>query len=321
MLSNKKIAVVVPAYNEENLIEKTLSTMPSFVDTIIVVNDGSSDNTGPLIDQVAQNDPRIYHLHNQQNIGLGESIMKGYKKAHELKGGIIAVMAGDAQMDPDDLERVVNPIIEGKALYVKGNRLLTPEVFQTMPKYRYFGNSILTFLTKFATGYFHLMDPQCGYTAIKSSALKYLNFDKPHKGYGYNAHLLFHLNLHNAKVIDVDVKPVYGEAISGIKLSNYIPSLSWLLIKVFFKRIILKYFLFDFHPVGLCYLFGTLSGIIALDAGITVAMARFQLTGTLPITLLPTIMLWVLTSFSTIIFWLFGMFLDIEYLRVRENSS
>jgi glycosyltransferase involved in cell wall biosynthesis len=321
MLDNKKIAVVVPAHNEELLIGKTLSTMPSFVDTIVVVNDGSSDNTGSIIDQATQNDPRIFHLLNAQNIGLGKSIIEGYKKAYELKGDIIAVMAGDAQMDPDDLEKVVRPIIEEKALYVKGNRLLTPGVFQTMPKHRFFGNSILTFLTKFATGYFHLMDPQCGYTAIRSSALKYLNFDKPHVGYGYNAHILFQLNLHNVKVIDVEVKPVYGEAVSGIKLSRYIPSVSWLLIKLFLKRILLKYIIFDFHPVGLCYLFGTLSGTIALDAGIAVAIARVQLTGNLPITLLPTIMLWVLTSFSAILFWLFGMFLDIEYLRVRESSS
>jgi len=321
MLNDKKIAVVVPAYNEERLIEKTLSTMPSFVDTIIVVNDGSSDNTGSLIDRAIQGDPRITHIQNRSNMGLGKSIIEGYKKAQELNGDVIAVMAGDAQMDPDDLEKVVRPIIEKKALYVKGNRLLSPGVFQTMPKYRFFGNSILTFLTKFATGYFHLMDPQCGYTAIKSSALKYLNFDKPHKGYGYNAHILFQLNLHNAKVMDVDVKPVYGEAISGIRLSHYIPSVSWLLTKLFYKRIMLKYFLFDFHPVGFCYLFGTLSGIIALDTGIIVTVARFQLAGTLPITLLPTIMLLVLTVFSTIIFWLFGMFMDIEYLRSRENSS
>jgi glycosyltransferase involved in cell wall biosynthesis len=321
MYNDKKIAVVVPAYNEERLIGKTLSTMPSFVDTIVVINDGSSDSTGSLVEQAIQKDSRIVHIENQQNLGLGKSIIEGYKKAHELMADIIAVMAGDAQMDPDDLENIIQPIIEEKALYVKGNRLLSPGAFQIMPKYRFFGNAILTMLTKFATGYFHLMDPQCGYTAINSSALKYLDSEKPHEGYGYNAHLLYQLNLRNAKVVDVYVKPVYGEAVSGIKLSRYIPSVSYLLIKIFFKRVILKYFLFDFHPVGLCYFFCIFSGLIATESIISVTTARFQLIGNLPVELLPSIMLMVLSSFCTIIFGLFGMFLDIEYLRTKEKLS
>jgi len=321
MIEDKKIAVIVPAHNEEKLIGKTLMTMPEFVDSIMVVNDGSTDQTGSIIDKIGKQDSRIIHIKKGLNEGLGKAIIDGYRKAYEQSFDIVAVMAGDAQMHPDDLIEVVQPIISGQAMYVKGNRLLSPGVFNKMPKYRFLGNSLLTLLTKFTTGYFHLMDPQCGYTAITHSAIGCLDLDSPHQGYGYNAHILYQLNLHNIKVTDVEVRPIYENETSGIRLSSYIPKVGWLLIVIFFRRIWFKYFLFDFHPVGLCYLFGSLSGLLALQSGLFIAVERFSLLGPLPITLLPTIMLWVLSSFCAIILILFAIFMDIEYLRVRENST
>lgn len=256
MLEKRTIGVVVPAFNEELLIEKTLTTMPDFVDKIIVIDDGSSDNTKQKIEALAAGDSRIVLIAHLVNQGLGQSLIDGYVKCREMEIDITAVMAGDAQMSPDDLEAVVAPILQGKAEYAKGNRLLMEDVAKQMPLHRLIGNSGLTFLTKFATGYWHVMDPQCGYTAISLDALRAIPIEQMTKGYGYNADILNMLNIRNFAVSDVEVKPVYGEEQSKIKLSSYVPKVSWLLIRLFFRRLLHKYMVRDFNPLCLSYVFG-----------------------------------------------------------------
>ncbi len=255
MLKKKKIGVVVPAYNEELLIEKTLTTMPSYVDRIIVVDDYSKDKTNLIIKKLIQKNKKIVLVTHEKNKGLGQSLITGYLKSLELNLDITAVMAGDAQMDPNDLKKVVNPILEGRVDYVKGNRLLEKDCIDKMPKYRFIGNSFLTLLTKFATGYWNIIDPQCGYTAISKKALSTINIKEMVKGYGYNADILNMLNLSNFKVKDVSVKPVYGKEKSGIKLCKYIPKVSMLLTKLYWKRMFHKYIVREFHPLVFFYLF------------------------------------------------------------------
>ena len=167
MYKGKSIGIVVPAYNEELLIGKTLSTIPDFVDKIFVIDDASKDLTREIILEFQQKDLRIVLIHHTNNQGVGQSLIDGYVASREAGLDITAVMAGDAQMDPDDLPAVLDPIAEGWSDYVKGNRLLREEVVARMPKHRYIGNSVLTLLTKFATGYWRIIDPQCGYT-VKS---------------------------------------------------------------------------------------------------------------------------------------------------------
>lgn len=255
MYKEQKIAIVIPAYNEERLIGKTLRSIPEYVDFIITVNDGSTDNTAALIDQHREHDPRIYLITNNPNLGLGRSIWKGYATCDELGVDVFVVMAGDGQMDPEDLPNLLDPIVEGKAEYCKGNRLQNKDVKQHMPLYRFFGNAILTILTKFATSYWHAVDPQCGYTAIKKEAYRAVDKEKLHRRYGYNADILTRLNIINCRLAEVPVKAIYGEAKSGIKLYTYIPTVSFLLVKLFIKRLIHKY-VWAFHPILLYYLFG-----------------------------------------------------------------
>jgi glycosyltransferase involved in cell wall biosynthesis len=219
------------------------------------VNDGSTDHTGNIIEQYRSQDNRIYPVTNNPNIGLGASIWKGYATCDELGAEVFVVMAGDGQMDPEDLPNLLNPIVDGKAEYCKGNRLQNKDVKRHMPLYRFFGNAILTILTKFATGYWSSVDPQCGYTALKRTAYRALDQENIRIGYGYNADILIRLNLANCRLYEVSVKAVYGEAKSGIKLHRYIPSVSWLLLKLFIKRLKTKY-LWTFHPILLYYLFG-----------------------------------------------------------------
>ena len=309
MFRECSIGVVVPAYNEEKLIVKTLTTMPAIVDSIFVVNDGSQDDTLNQITQCQANDSRIIIVNHEKNKGLGQSLIDGYVAARDANIDIVAVMAGDAQMNPDDLENLIVPIAEGRADYTKGNRLLRDEVYERMPKHRFFGNNILTLLTKFATGYWHSIDPQCGYTAISHKALAGIPIEKMIKGYGYNAHILNMLNLNNFRVCDVEVEPVYGDEVSKIKLRKYIPSVSKLLLGLFWKRLTHKYLLREFHPLVFFYAFSAFNFIlISLPLGVRF-LWLFCKYGVVPTTTLSIFTF----SFSMGMFSLFfGMWLDME---------
>ncbi len=256
MLRGKTIGVVVPAYNEERLIARTLSTMPDFVDHVIVVNDGSRDGTRAAVEAYSRSDPRVILINHEQNKGLGQSLIDGMLRSRQMGIDVTAVMDGDGQMAPSDLPAVVGPVVDGDADFCKGNRLLHREVTRTMPGYRLVGNAGLTFLTKFATGYWQLMDPQCAYSAISGRALAAIPIEQMVRGYGYNADLLNMLNIYNFRVAMVQVTPVYGEALSGIKLRTYIPRVSWLLVRLFFRRLLRKYIVRNFNPLCLSYLAG-----------------------------------------------------------------
>lgn len=308
MIQDKTIGVVVPAYNEGKLIEKVLDTMPDFVDTIIAVNDGSVDGTKERILEKQKKDARIFLLDHPQNKGLGQSLIDGYKKAIELKLDVTAVMAGDAQMDPDDLYDVVMPVVKGETDYVKGSRLLVQGVQEKMPRYRYIGNSILTLLTKFATGYWHVVDPQCGYTAISYQAISNIPIETMIKGYGYNAHILYMLNMQNFRVKDVKVKPIYGEEVSKIKLGRYIRTVSALLLKLFFSRIFKKNMLIDFNPLALFYLLSFICLPLALIFMIRMLVIYFS-TFLMPST---TLILFVFTALMGVQSLFFAMWMDME---------
>lgn len=255
-----KIAVVVPAYNEELLIGRVIETMPSFVDRIYILDDCSTDKTVEVVKiYVDQAPDRIVLIEHAKNQGVGKAIVSGYKKALDDKIDVVAVMAGDAQMDPADLERVVAPIVFDKADYVKGNRLFRGESWEMIPHYRYLGNSALSLFTKIASGYWHIADSQSGYTAISLITLKTLALDDIYSRYGMPNDLLIKLNINNFRVKDVSVRPIYniGEK-SGIRLWSVIPKISWLLWKGFVRRMVHKYIIRDFHPLVFFYFLGIL---------------------------------------------------------------
>lgn len=308
MIQNKSIGVVVPAYNEGKLIEQVLDTMPDFVDKIIVVNDGSTDGTKEKILEKQKINDRIYLYNHLQNKGLGQSLIDGYKKAVDFQMDVTAVMAGDAQMDPDDLQDVVLPVIQEETDYVKGSRLLVQGVQEKMPRYRFIGNNILTLLTKFATGYWHVVDPQCGYTAISYRAISNIPIDTMIKGYGYNAHILYMLNMQNFRVKDVKVKPVYGEEVSKIKLGKYIRHVSALLLKLFFSRIFKKNMLIDFNPLALFYLLSFICLPLALFFLIRMLVIYFS-TFLMPST---TLILFVFMALMGVQSLFFAMWMDME---------
>lgn len=255
MYKDKKIAVVTPAYNEGDLVLKVIKTMPAFVDHIIIIDDASADNTYDLAK--SSTDPRVIVIRHEKNQGVGGAIMTGHAKMLELGDDISVVMAGDAQMDPSYLPALLDPIIEEGYDFAKGNRFLGKDSLKGMPAYRVFGNIVLTFMTKFASGYWHIFDPQNGYTAISARALQLIDFSKIHKRYPFENDLLINLNIFNIRVKDVSIPALYGEEQSHIKLHKVIPSLLVALIRGYYRRVTQKYVLRSFSPVALFLLAGS----------------------------------------------------------------
>ena len=227
MYKEKSVSVVIPAYNEEKLIAKAISNVPEFVEKIIVVNDASKDKTLEIVQQIKKTNIKVQLIDHEKNQGVGGAIASGYKWSRDNEIDIAVVMAGDAQMHPDDLPRLLDAIVEQGADFAKGNRMLTPDVKKSMPKLRFFASQVLSLLTKIASGYWHTIDPQCGYTAINKKALQRIDWDQMYKRYGQPNDLLVRLNVANAVAKDVEIKPIYniGEK-SGINYGKLIFSLN-----------------------------------------------------------------------------------------------
>jgi glycosyltransferase involved in cell wall biosynthesis len=263
MYKGKTVAVVVPCYNEESRIAHVIKSMPDFIDHIVIVNDASGDQTASVVEEFRKRESRIMMINHEVNQGVGGAIASGYKWARDHGVDVAVVMAGDGQMAPEDLPNLLNPVVSGEVDYAKGNRLFSGEAFKKIPKLRYFGNSMLSLLTKIASGYWHIADSQTGYTAISQKALKTIDWDKMYKRYGQPNDLLVKLNVYNFHVRDVEIEPVYnvGEK-SGIRIHKVLFTITWLLIKLFFWRMKEKYVIRDFHPLVFFYFLGFLMFLI-----------------------------------------------------------
>ena len=260
MLDNKTVAVVVPCYNEETQIERVLSSLPAFVDLTLVVDDASTDRTVELVRRhiAAEGpNPRTVLLERPLNGGVGAAIVDGYRQAVSRRIDVTAVMAGDAQMDPQELHLLVGMVARGECHYAKGNRLFHREAWERIPRVRYLGNAFLSMLTKIASGYWHVADSQTGYTAISLQALETIEMDGLYPRYGYPNDMLVRLNVYDFRVRDVPIRPVYdvGEQ-SKMKMWKVIPTMSWLIFKRFLWRMREKYIIHDFHPLVFFYAFG-----------------------------------------------------------------
>jgi glycosyltransferase involved in cell wall biosynthesis len=284
MFEGRRVLVVVPAYNEEKLIVSVLDTMPALVDRIIVVDDASTDSTAEVLAAAQPRfGERVRVIRHEQNGGVGAAIVTGYRSALAESNGseLVVVMAGDAQMDPGDLPRLLAPLAHDLADYTKGNRLFTGEAWKIIPRHRYLGNAALSLTTKIASGYWHVADSQSGYTAITSEALRVLQLGRLYPRYGFPNHLLVELNNYDFRVRDVPIRPVYnvGE-VSGIRLPRVIPTISWLLFKCYFWRMKEKYIIRDFHPLVFFLAMGLFLTTVGVVLGVWIVYLRI-VTGAL----------------------------------------
>lgn len=364
MIKGKKIAVVVPAYNEEAQIGMVINSMPEFVDRIVVVNDGSKDNTAEVVRGYIAGDKRdtiqikrnrlvveetIYNradlvlqqirdeeeskypkyevvndgetdrivLINQKNSGVGAAIAVGYKWCREFAIDCTAVMAGDGQMDPSELFDIVSPVLEDDVDYVKGNRLSHPAAKYIVPQIRYFGNNVLSLMTKVASGYWSVSDTQTGYTAISYAALNKIDLYDIYPSYGCPNDILIKMNIIGGVLKEIPIKPVYnvGER-SKMKPFSVAPKIMKILIRGFWKRLWNKYFVCGFHPLFVFYMLGLLMTIVDIPITVKLIVDVIIKNGSVTVGWYITFLLLTLFAFQSIGF---GMWMDMQDNRDLER--
>jgi len=305
MFDGKSVAVVVPAFNEEALVGATVAGIPAFVDRVYVVDDGSTDATA----ERAAADPRAEVLRHERNRGVGAAIVTGYERAVADGVEVTCVMAADGQMDPDDLETLVRGVASGECDYAKANRLSTGQAWRLIPRTRYLGNAILSFLTKIASGYWHIADSQSGFTAVNLATLQMLDLDRIYPRYGFPNDMLVHLNVWSRRVRDYPSRPIYGVGErSGIRLRRVVPAISWLLLKGFFWRLKEKYVIRDFHPLVLFWAVG----IVLFGAGVILGIVETALRiagNSIPVATIVLVALLIISGMQLL---LFAMWFDME---------
>ncbi|HKU55531.1 MAG TPA: glycosyltransferase family 2 protein [Gaiellaceae bacterium] len=307
MFEGKRVGVVVPAYDEEALIGATLGGIPELVDRIIVVDDGSSDRTSERA--VESGDPRVEVLAHERRSGVGAATLTGYRRAIADGLDVVVVMNGDNQMDPEDLPKLVAPVARGELDYAKANRLASGQAWQLIPKTRFFGNAILSMLTKVASGYWHVADSQSGYTVVSREMLERLDLDHIYTNYGFPNDMLVHLNVWNARVRDFPSRPIYGVGErSNMRYRHVVPRIAWLLVRGFFWRLWEKYVKRDFHPLVFFYVIGFIATVAGVLLGLVVV--GYRIAGySIPIA---TVVLVALLVISGLQFTLFAMWFDME---------
>ncbi len=318
MYKSKKIAVVMPAYNEERNIERTIRGLPGFVDHVVVVDDASTDETPHILARLREQDPRLVVIRHPENRGCGVAKATSYLWCRDHEVDVAVAMDSDGQMDPEDMPRLLDPVIEDRTDYAKGNRLFTGEAWKAIPRTRYFGNSALTLLTKIASGYWHVTDSQTGYSALNRKALELLPWDALYPRYGWPNDLLVTLNIYNLRVLDVAVKPIYGVGEqSGIRLWSDVFRMAWLIVRLFFRRMIHKYVIRDFHPLVFFYTLGGLLLLIDIPLLFRVVY-RYMTGGSITEINVLTVMFCTFIGFQSV---LFAMLFDMEANRHLKGSE
>lgn len=254
--SKFSVAVVIPAYRVERDITAVLDGIPDYVRHIIVVDDRSPDSSSDRAREASLKDPRITLIQHTSNQGVGGAMISGFQEALRLTAQIVIKMDGDGQMDPAHLPLLITPLISGQADYVKGNRFRDFQALTKMPLVRRIGNLGLSFLTKAATGYWGIFDPSNGFFAIRAEVLARLPLDKLDRRYYFETSMLAQLYLQNAVVKDVPIPARYGNESSSLSIRRTLFEFPLKLIATFARRILLRYFIYDFSMMSLYLLTG-----------------------------------------------------------------
>lgn len=265
MIGGARVAVVIPAYRVERLIGGVLDRMPALVDRVIVVDDGSPDATAELVG--ARHEARVALIRHGRNRGVGAAMATGFRAALDDGADVVVKCDGDGQMDPLDIPSLIEPLLDGRAEYAKGCRFHHFRDLAAMPRVRLGGNIALTFLTKLASGYWHVLDPQNGFVAIRSDVLRRLPLDRIAPGYFFENDILIRLNALEARVADVPLPTRYGDETSSLHPGRILVEFPFRLMAGFFRRVFWRYVFYDVSPVALfvfsglaLFLFGTVFG-------------------------------------------------------------
>lgn len=260
------LAVVVPCFKETGHILKTLESIPPYVNRIYCVDDGCPEHTGRYVEENCA-DPRVEVLYHELNQGVGAATLTGYRAALANDAEVIVKIDGDGQMDASLIQQFVTPISEQRADYVKGNRFFFLEDLEAMPRHRIFGNALLSFMSKFSTGYWRIFDPTNGFTAIHADALRQIPFHKVNRGYFFESDMLHRLATIRAVVHDMPHRAQYGSESSGLSLLRVVPEFTLRHARNFVARIFYNYFLRDFQLASVEWLAGPVLILFGLVFG------------------------------------------------------
>ena len=293
MRDGKTVAVVIPAYNVGAYISGVIAGLPALVDRIYVVNDASHDDTAAVLQGIS--DPRLSVITHERNRGVGGATVSGFKAALADLVDVIVKMDGDGQMDPAHLTRLIDPVLRGEFDYAKGNRFLDDDALASMPRVRLFGNLVLTFLTKLASGYWHIFDPQNGYLAADRTVLARVELDHLARRYFFENDMLVHLNIARARVTDVAMPARYGDEMSSMRLGSILLSFPPRLIRRFWYRVYQRHVLRDFSVVAIFWIVGALLLAWGVVFGlvvwtISIRSGQPATTGTVMLSALPLIL-------------------------------
>lgn len=255
MIEGQTVAVIVPAYRAEAQISGVLTRIPGFVDRVFVVDDASPDGTAAAAESI--HDLRIQLIRHDTNLGVGGAMATGFRAALQEGTDIIVKCDADGQMNPQDIGALVRPLLAGAAEYSKGCRFHHSLELKTMPTVRKAGNFGLTFLMKLASGYWHILDPQNGFVAIRRETLSCLRIDRLARGYFFENDMLIRLNALQARVADVALPSRYGDESSSLKPGRAIVEFPIRLIAGFWRRVLWRYVFYDVSPVAVFLLFGS----------------------------------------------------------------
>lgn len=294
-IAGNSLAVIIPAYRAEATIEAVIKKIPAYADWIVVVDDASPDDTAAAVRR--NGDPRVTLLSHDSNLGVGGAMVTGFRKALELRADMIAKIDADGQMDPSYLDRFMRACLLHGCDYVKANRFGHLGDISAMPKARLWGSIALSFLTKLASGYWNVFDPQNGYVMITRKMLKRLDLRRIDRGYFFENSMLILLNILRARIGEIYLPARYGEETSSMKLPKILRTFPGNLCRGFIYRIYQKYFFRSLSPFLLlsvfgliCCLWGCIWGGAAWYVSYTTGIPAT--TGTVMIALLPLILGW-----------------------------
>ena len=273
-LLGRGIAVVIPCYRVRDRVLTVLSAIGPEVDRIYVVDDGCPQKTGLHVEEHCR-DPRVRVMRHESNRGVGAAVMTGYREAIAEGAQVIVKIDGDGQMDPTLLPRFVRPILEGDADYTKGNRFFNVEDVRQMPLVRFLGNAVLSFISKFASGYWDVFDPTNGYTALHARVAKLLPFDKISQGFFFESDMLFRLNTVRAVIVEIPLEAHYGDEDSNLEPLTILPLFVLKHFVNFGKRIVYNYFLRGFSIASVNLVLGSLLVTAGVSWGL-IAWVRYS---------------------------------------------
>lgn len=300
MYRDLRVAAILPCYNEEKLIAKTVEGMPDFVDFILAVDDNSTDKTWEIIQDLAKDNKKVVPIHLDPNEGIGGAYIHGYEWVLDKKVDLTFTMAGDAQCNTDYMTNMIDTLLDNDLDYVKANRFVHLDALKQMPTFRRIGNTVITILTKFASGYYSIFDSQNGYGVFKLKTLQKLPFDHIGRRYDYENTLLIALSIMGARIKDEPVPAIYGDEVSTIPVFKTTMRALRVVWVGFWQRVYYKYIVYNFHPIALFLLSGIVLGLFGVFFGLYLVLIKLLddavlSTGSVMLSVLPIIIGFQLT--------------------------